>query len=104
MRLNVNIPTLKEKHLSLDKHEFEEWSKNRDRDPETLDEVIECLAENFSMKTQGVCDFILEQLKQQVGLNAHSQISVNVLWIGVALVADTYSALEAWVRHLACIL
>ena len=31
LRLNVNIPTLKEKHATLDKHEFEEWSKNRDR-------------------------------------------------------------------------
>ena len=31
LRLNVNIPTLKEKHLSLDKQEFEEWSKERDR-------------------------------------------------------------------------
>ena len=31
LRLNVNIPTLKEKHATLDKQEFEEWSKNRDR-------------------------------------------------------------------------
>ncbi|NJM21471.1 MAG: hypothetical protein HC836_45365 [Richelia sp. RM2_1_2] len=31
LRLNVNIPTLQEKHATLDKHEFEEWSKNRDR-------------------------------------------------------------------------
>ncbi|NJO65803.1 MAG: hypothetical protein HC836_49360 [Richelia sp. RM2_1_2] len=31
LRLNVNIPTLKEKHETLDKKEFEEWSKNRDR-------------------------------------------------------------------------
>ncbi len=31
LRLNVNIPTLKEKHETLDKTEFEEWSKNRDR-------------------------------------------------------------------------
>ncbi|NJN12869.1 MAG: hypothetical protein HC815_34940 [Richelia sp. RM1_1_1] len=31
LRLNVNIPTLKEKHQTLDKKEFEEWSKNRDR-------------------------------------------------------------------------
>ncbi|MGB6300320.1 MAG: hypothetical protein WBF90_29685 [Rivularia sp. (in: cyanobacteria)] len=31
LRLNVNIPTLKEKHATLDKKEFEEWSKNRDR-------------------------------------------------------------------------
>ena len=31
LRLNVNIPTLKEKHETLDKQEFEEWSKNRDR-------------------------------------------------------------------------
>ncbi|MEA5595781.1 hypothetical protein, partial [Rivularia sp. UHCC 0363] len=30
LRLNVNIPTLKEKHQTLDKQEFEEWSKNRD--------------------------------------------------------------------------
>ena len=25
-------------------------------DSETLDEVIECLVENFSIETQGVCD------------------------------------------------
>jgi hypothetical protein len=31
LRLNVNIPTLKEKHATLDKREFEEWSKERDR-------------------------------------------------------------------------
>ena len=31
LRLNVNIPTLKEKHQTLDKREFEEWSKERDR-------------------------------------------------------------------------
>ncbi|MGF1674042.1 MAG: hypothetical protein ACFCUV_10215 [Rivularia sp. (in: cyanobacteria)] len=31
LRLNVNIPTLKEKHANLELHEFEEWSKNRDR-------------------------------------------------------------------------
>jgi hypothetical protein len=31
LRLNVNIPTLKEKHATLDKKEFEEWSKNKDR-------------------------------------------------------------------------
>ena len=31
LRLNVNIPTLKEKHQILDKKEFEEWSKERDR-------------------------------------------------------------------------
>ena len=31
LRLNVNIPTLQEKHTTLDKHEFEEWSKERDR-------------------------------------------------------------------------
>ncbi|MEM7716745.1 MAG: hypothetical protein AAF349_24830, partial [Cyanobacteria bacterium P01_A01_bin.68] len=31
LRLNVNIPTLQEKHATLDKHEFEEWSKERDR-------------------------------------------------------------------------
>ena len=31
LRLNVNIPTLKEKHQTLDKKEFEEWSKERDR-------------------------------------------------------------------------
>ena len=31
LRLNVNIPTLKEKHATLNKQEFEEWSKNRDR-------------------------------------------------------------------------
>ena len=31
LRLNVNIPTLKEKHATLDKKEFEEWSKNRNR-------------------------------------------------------------------------
>ncbi|WP_414624974.1 hypothetical protein [Calothrix sp. CCY 0018] len=31
LRLNVNIPTLQEKHQTLDKQEFEEWSKNRDR-------------------------------------------------------------------------
>ncbi|NJL79419.1 MAG: hypothetical protein HC836_48410 [Richelia sp. RM2_1_2] len=31
LRLNVNIPTLKEKHATLDSGEFEEWSKNRDR-------------------------------------------------------------------------
>ncbi len=31
LRLNVNIPTLKEKQQTLDKKEFEEWSKNRDR-------------------------------------------------------------------------
>ncbi|NJL81140.1 MAG: hypothetical protein HC815_38105 [Richelia sp. RM1_1_1] len=31
LRLNVNIPTLKEKHQTLDKKEFSEWSKNRDR-------------------------------------------------------------------------
>jgi hypothetical protein len=31
LRLNVNIPTLKEKHATLELHEFEEWSKNRDR-------------------------------------------------------------------------
>ena len=30
LRLNVNIPTLKEKHATLEQ-EFEEWSKNRDR-------------------------------------------------------------------------
>ncbi|MEL6502470.1 MAG: hypothetical protein AAFQ23_13935 [Cyanobacteria bacterium J06623_1] len=31
LRLNVNIPTLKEKHATLNKHEFSEWSKERDR-------------------------------------------------------------------------
>ncbi|MEM1395610.1 MAG: hypothetical protein AAGG00_20440, partial [Cyanobacteria bacterium P01_H01_bin.150] len=31
LRLNVNIPTLQEKHQTLDKKDFEEWSKNRDR-------------------------------------------------------------------------
>jgi len=31
LRLNVNIPTLKEKHESLTPSEFAEWSKNRDR-------------------------------------------------------------------------
>ena len=31
LRLNVNIPTLKEKHQTLEKKEFEEWSKERDR-------------------------------------------------------------------------
>ncbi|MEL6460197.1 MAG: hypothetical protein AAFQ91_18410 [Cyanobacteria bacterium J06621_15] len=31
LRLNVNIPTLKEKYQTLDKREFEEWSKERDR-------------------------------------------------------------------------
>ncbi len=31
LRLNVKIPELKEKHATLDKKEFEEWSKNRDR-------------------------------------------------------------------------
>ncbi len=31
LRLNVNIPTLQEKHQTLNKQEFEEWSKNRDR-------------------------------------------------------------------------
>ncbi|MEO0838129.1 MAG: hypothetical protein AAF063_04400 [Cyanobacteria bacterium J06643_5] len=31
LRLNVNIPTLKEKHQTLNKQEFEEWSKERDR-------------------------------------------------------------------------
>ncbi len=31
LRLNVNIPTLQEKRATLDKQEFEEWSKNRDR-------------------------------------------------------------------------
>ena len=31
LRLNVNIPTLKEKHATLNQTEFEEWSKNRDR-------------------------------------------------------------------------
>ncbi|MBV6626995.1 MAG: hypothetical protein KI793_29340 [Rivularia sp. (in: Bacteria)] len=31
LRLNVNIPTLKEKLETLNKQEFEEWSKNRDR-------------------------------------------------------------------------
>ena len=31
LRLNVNIPTLQEKHATLDKREFEEWSKERDR-------------------------------------------------------------------------
>ncbi|MGB6294782.1 MAG: hypothetical protein WBF90_01200 [Rivularia sp. (in: cyanobacteria)] len=31
LRLNINIPTLKEKHATLDKREFEEWSKERDR-------------------------------------------------------------------------
>ena len=31
LRLNVNIPTLKEKHATLDKKEFSEWSKNCDR-------------------------------------------------------------------------
>ncbi|MGB6294999.1 MAG: hypothetical protein WBF90_02295 [Rivularia sp. (in: cyanobacteria)] len=31
LRLNVNIPTLKEKHATLKQTEFEEWSKNRDR-------------------------------------------------------------------------
>lgn len=31
LRLNVNIPTLKEKHQTLNKQEFEEWSKNKDR-------------------------------------------------------------------------
>ncbi|NJM20498.1 MAG: hypothetical protein HC874_29210 [Richelia sp. SL_2_1] len=31
LRLNVNIPTLQEKHQTLDKHEFGEWSKNCDR-------------------------------------------------------------------------
>ncbi len=31
LRLNVNIPTLKEKHESLTPSEFAEWSMNRDR-------------------------------------------------------------------------
>ena len=31
LRLNVNIPTLQEKHATLNKQEFEEWSKERDR-------------------------------------------------------------------------
>ena len=31
LRLNVNIPTLQEKHATLDKQEFSEWSKERDR-------------------------------------------------------------------------
>lgn len=31
LRLNVNIPTLKEKHDSLTPSEFSEWSKERDR-------------------------------------------------------------------------
>jgi hypothetical protein len=31
LRLNVNIPTLKEKHETLSTSEFSEWSKNRDR-------------------------------------------------------------------------
>ncbi|NJN12659.1 MAG: hypothetical protein HC836_41970 [Richelia sp. RM2_1_2] len=31
LRLNVNIPTLKEKLETLSPTEFEEWSKNRDR-------------------------------------------------------------------------
>ncbi|MEM6398664.1 MAG: hypothetical protein AAF757_00305 [Cyanobacteria bacterium P01_D01_bin.116] len=31
LRLNVNILTLKEKHQTLNRQEFEEWSKNRDR-------------------------------------------------------------------------
>ena len=31
LRLNVNIPTLQEKHQTLSQSEFEEWSKNRDR-------------------------------------------------------------------------
>ena len=31
LRLNVNIPTLQEKRKTLDRNEFEEWSKNRDR-------------------------------------------------------------------------
>jgi hypothetical protein len=31
LRLNINIPTLQEKHATLDKREFEEWSKERDR-------------------------------------------------------------------------
>lgn len=31
LRLNVNIPTLKEKRATLNQTEFEEWSKNRDR-------------------------------------------------------------------------
>ena len=31
LRLNVNIPTLQEKHQTLDKQEFKEWSKERDR-------------------------------------------------------------------------
>ena len=31
LRLNVNIPTLQEKHQTLDNIEFEEWSKTRDR-------------------------------------------------------------------------
>jgi len=31
LRLNVNIPTLKEKHTTLTQEEFSEWSKNRDR-------------------------------------------------------------------------
>ena len=31
LRLNVNIPILKEKHENLTKKEFADWSKNRDR-------------------------------------------------------------------------
>ncbi|MGB3757916.1 MAG: hypothetical protein WBA07_16305 [Rivularia sp. (in: cyanobacteria)] len=31
LRLNVNIPTLQEKHATLSTSEFGEWSKNRDR-------------------------------------------------------------------------
>jgi hypothetical protein len=31
LRLNVNIPTLQEKHATLSTSEFEEWSKERDR-------------------------------------------------------------------------
>lgn len=31
LRLNVNIPTLKEKHTTLTQEEFSEWSMNRDR-------------------------------------------------------------------------
>lgn len=31
LRLNIKIPELKEKQQTLNKQEFEEWSKNRDR-------------------------------------------------------------------------
>lgn len=48
------------KKLTVLSHQIAKGSKSTEEpiltDLETLDEVIECLVENFSIESQGVCD------------------------------------------------